>query len=201
MTLPIKGSDHSIELSQLGNNTLSQRNEVYKLWYEIYYQEMGRNSQYADHINKLIKDELEPHSHIFMAKINGITVGTFRVNLPEDGGLSYYQKLYRLDDSKKNQIAIGTKYMVHSKYRGNYISHMLMSQAVEFLHDSEKTQLIIDCNPCVYKLFKNMGFTDYLNEVIHREYGKVSVMEFNIPKDNRCLYSDVGHIRYNYESI
>ena len=44
------------------------RNDIYKLWYDIYYIEMNRNHKYVCHNKKTIIDELEDSSTILVLK-------------------------------------------------------------------------------------------------------------------------------------
>lgn len=161
-------------------NCLEGRREVYNLWYEVYYKEMGRNTQYANHQDKVITDALEPHSYIIIAKTRNTIIGSFRINFPEDGEISYYDDFYTLTNFKSNSIGIGTRYMVHPNFRGNYVSHLLVDHSIDFLRQLGKKSLIIDCNPPVYKLFEKQGFTDYLGEKESKEYGKVRIMRFDL---------------------
>jgi predicted GNAT family N-acyltransferase len=171
---------YDFEYFLIDKKSTKSRHEVYRLWYNVYFKEMKRNLKYADHINKVLIDPLEPHSHIILAKHYNKLVGTFRINLPEDCELDYYNDLYQLKDFKNNEIAIGTRYMILPDYRGNYISHELMNSAIQVLKDMGKKLLIIDCNPPVYNLFKKLGFTSYLEEKTSHEFGKVHIMKYEI---------------------
>lgn len=159
---------------------------VYKLWYEVYCKEMKRDLDFADHNNMTLVDRLEPHSYLLTAKgVNGDIVGSIRINFPEDEYVSYYKELYELCNFKHGEVGFATRYMVHSNYRGNYISHELMDSAIGFLEKRNKKVLIVDCSPPVYKLFDKLGFTDYLGEKYSERYGKVKIMKFDIAEKHQ----------------
>jgi predicted GNAT family N-acyltransferase len=161
-------------------NSMDGREEVYNLWYQIYYLEMGRNLQYVNHKKQQIMDSLEPHSYIFTARMHNRIVGSFRINFPEDGNLSYYKDFYELENLNSQEISIGTRYMVDRDYRGLYISWYLIDEAMKFLSLMNKKTLIIDCSPPVYEHFEKLGFTDLVGEKQSPEYGCVRIMKYDI---------------------
>lgn len=171
---------HNFEYFLIDKESTVSRQEIYRLWYDVYSREMNRNLTYADHTNETLIDKLEPHSHIVIATNRSKIVGTFRINLPEDCDLGYYNELYQLESFKSSEIAIGTRYMVLPNYRGNYISQELMVSAIKFLKNIGRKQLIIDCNLPVYNLFKKMDFKEYLEEKNSHEFGQVKIMKYEI---------------------
>ncbi len=177
---PVCAIDEEIQYSVLSSNLIKHRVEIYKLWYDVYCTEMCRDLYRADHINKILFDELEPHSEIIIAKVGYKIIGTLRLNIPEQGAISYYDDFYELNRFDKSIVGIGTKYMVHPDYRGNNISHALMRYAVDHLRSIGKKYLIIDCSPRVYKLFDKLGFFQYLAEKNCTNYGRVKVMKYEI---------------------
>lgn len=183
---------NDIQYEVIDKKVKENRSDIYNLWYNVYCREMGRNILYADHKNCQITDSLEPHSYIIVAKIHNIVIGSFRINLPEDGDVSYYNELYNLDAIDKRTIGIGTRYMVLSPYRGLYISQYMMAEAFRLLSEKDKKTLIIDCSPAVFKLFEKMGFADLLEERRITEYGSVRIMKYDIKKLKKNNYYIVG---------
>lgn len=175
-----KKTQHNFEYFLLNKESSDSREEIYRLWYDIYSKEMKRNLKYANHIDKTLIDTLEPHSHIVIAANKNKIIGTFRINLPEDCDLGYYNELYQLESFRPHEIAIGTRYMVSPDYRGNYISQGLMMSAIRFLANIGKKYLIIDCNSPIHNLFKKMGFNEYLEERYSHEFGTVRIMKYRI---------------------
>ncbi len=175
---------NSYEYHLIEKPQTNSREGIYRLWYDVYCVEMNRNLDYADHENKTITDDLEPHSYIFAAKdLNNNVIGSIRINFPEDGYPAYYDDLYELNTFNPGDVGFATRYMVHSNYRGNYISHELMMEATSLLKRKGKKYLIIDCNPPVYKLFEKLGFVDYLGEKNSKEYGLVKIMKLDIAQE------------------
>lgn len=176
--LAINQLSETFEYEMLTTKNPLLRRSVYKLWYKIYCEEMGRNLDYADHINKMVTDKLEPHSRIIVAKYREQIVGTIRLSFPGDGNLSYYHNLYQLKNFAANEICIGTRFMVDPLYRGNKVARYLMEDAIIYLNFLNKKYFLIDCSPAVYKLFEKFGFIDYLGEKHSQEYGKVRIMKY-----------------------
>jgi len=70
-----------------------------RLRYEVCYQELGRDSPYADHVKKIITDNLDDFGHIFIAIEDGETIGTLRLNLSIEGSLGVLEELYGMRTS------------------------------------------------------------------------------------------------------
>lgn len=178
--LSLRKLELDYEYFYINKNSTMSRKVFYKLWYDIYYKEMKRKLEYIDHFNQTLIDDLEPYSYLIFSKNNKEIVGTFRINLPEDSNLGYYQEFYQLNNFTVSEVAIGTRFMVSPTHRGNYISHKLISTAINLLREMGKKILIIDCNTSVYKLFIKLGFTDYLGIKISKEFGNVNIMKYEI---------------------
>ena len=61
--------------------TAEEREQVFKLRYSIYVEEMGKSQHYADHKHKKVEEPLDSSANIFAAFQNGRVVGTIRNNL------------------------------------------------------------------------------------------------------------------------
>jgi hypothetical protein len=64
------------------------------LRYEVYCGELGRSSRNADHGSRTLSDHLDQSGHTFVARDDGETVGTVRVNFAWEGTLGGYEALY-----------------------------------------------------------------------------------------------------------
>jgi CRP-like cAMP-binding protein len=65
-----------------------------RLRYDVYCQELGRTSPYADHDKRVITDHLDESGHVFIAVEAGETIGTLRGNVPSEGSLGVLDELY-----------------------------------------------------------------------------------------------------------
>ena len=156
------------------------RNDIYKLWYDIYYIEMNRNHKYVCHNKKTIIDELEDSSTILVLKnSNKQIIGTSRINTPYDN-LYEYVDFYKLKHFEKNKVAIVTKFMIEREYRKNQTSYILALSTVEYCKQNNIEWIIMDCSPRLYDFFEKLGFKEYLGIKYSEEYGEVKIMKFNV---------------------
>lgn len=156
------------------------RNDIYKLWYDIYYIEMNRNHKYVCHNKKTIIDELEDSSTILVLKnSNKQIIGTSRINTPYDNLYEYFD-FYKLNHFEKNKVAIVTKFMIEREYRKNQTSYILALSTVEYCKQNNIEWIIMDCSPRLYDFFEKLGFKEYLGIKYSEEYGKVKIMKFNV---------------------
>jgi hypothetical protein len=119
------------------------RNDIYKLWYDIYYIEMNRNHKYVCHNKKTIIDELEDSSTILVLKnSNKQIIGTSRINTPYDNLYEYFD-FYKLNHFEKNKVAIVTKFMIEREYRKNQTSYILALSTVEYCKQNNIEWIII----------------------------------------------------------
>ena len=156
------------------------RNDIYKLWYDIYYIEMNRNHKYVCHNKKTIIDELEDSSTILVLKnSNKQIISTSRINTPYDNLYEYFD-FYKLNHFEKNKVAIVTKFMIEREYRKNQTSYILALSTVEYCKQNNIEWIIMDCSPRLYDFFEKLGFKEYLGIKYSEEYGEVKIMKFNV---------------------
>src|SRR5262245_36827776 len=91
-----------------------------RLRYEVYCEELGRQSPYADHDKKVVTDHLDDTGHVFIAVEAGETIGTLRGNASADTELGAMEELYGMRRSPHHPEAtsICTKFIVRKSKRG-----------------------------------------------------------------------------------
>jgi CRP-like cAMP-binding protein len=91
-----------------------------RLRYDVYCQELGRNSPNADHDKGVITDHLDQTGHVFIAVEAGDTIGTLRGNVPSEGSLGVLDELYGMRKSPHYPAAtaVRTKFIVRKSRRG-----------------------------------------------------------------------------------
>ncbi|MDG2916228.1 GNAT family N-acetyltransferase [Bisgaard Taxon 10/6] len=160
----------------------SEREKIYRFWYEIYFKEMGRNADYANHDKRIIYDELENSSEIIIVKNkDNEIIGTSRINLrmPPNSNLGYYDKLYDLKSFNDDRVGIITRYMIRKEYRKTSVGFNLAVATFYFFIKNHIKWGVMDCSPILYKYFEKIGFESHLGVVKHPEYGEVKIMKFN----------------------
>ncbi|HEU4731454.1 MAG TPA: hypothetical protein VFT22_26350 [Kofleriaceae bacterium] len=167
-------------------NGVAQREQVYRFWYDTYVAEMRRSVKDADHERRRLTDSLEDHSTIFAAYEGPAILGTIRVNLSSMGSLSYYDELYGLDACKpdRDPVAIATKFMVKSRYRGTPLGYELASAGLAECVRGSAVAVYMDCNEYLFGYFSTLGF-ECVRSAVHPEFGSVRVMKYDLSDPER----------------
>ncbi|MDY7009011.1 MAG: GNAT family N-acyltransferase [Cyanobacteriota bacterium] len=118
--------------------TPEEREEIFKLRYQIYVEELGwlENcpNYEPNHEQKKVEDPLDLSANLFMAFDNSELVGTIRCNYAqnldsENLDLDYYTKLYQMEkvgDAHPLSTSIGGRFMLKSYLRGSLIGLRIM---------------------------------------------------------------------------
>ena len=102
--------------------TDAERNAIYRQRYEIYVEEMQRYDSTADHTNRWLVEDVDEVSRLFYAIQDGHLVGSIRLTLGLDGGLSdalvdKYSLAPFLEEVPADQILIIPEPFFHSPIR------------------------------------------------------------------------------------
>jgi CRP-like cAMP-binding protein/predicted GNAT family N-acyltransferase len=165
-----------------------------RLRYEVYCQELGRQSPYADHERRVITDRLDDDGHVFVALENGETIGTLRGNVSANGSLGLYEELYRMNASQHHPqaTAICTKFIVKRSRRGGPAAMKLISAMVRFGLRIDVKECYIDCIPALLPYYKALGFTITGHQFFHRENGPSFPMMLDLTRHGRKLSNEAG---------
>ncbi len=144
-----------------------------QLRYEVYVDELGRNSPYADHARKVIADELDDAGNTFVAVEAGETTGTMRVNLAFRGSIGALEELYGMKQSTHHPkaTAICTKFIVKKSRRGSSASIRLLTAAGRYAVRNKIREIYIDCVPSLVQYYEAFGFRMIGPQFLHRENG------------------------------
>src|SRR5687768_10156956 len=109
-------------------HSLSQSEDVFRMRYEVYVEELGRDQAHADHQARTIREPLDRRAILWVAYEGQRLVGTVRVNYARDGGVGDYASLYqmaRLGYVHPRHTSITTKLIVARDYRNSSLAYRL----------------------------------------------------------------------------
>ena len=131
-----------------------------RLRYEVYCEELERNSPYADHQRKTISDELDAAGHTFIAVENGETIGTIRANLPSQGPIGVLDELYGMKQSPyyPTRTAICTKFIVRKSRRRSLAAIRMIGAVARYGASHDIRECYADCVPGLLPYYRAMGF-------------------------------------------
>jgi CRP-like cAMP-binding protein len=185
----------TIEVHLCRNNEMLERAQ--RLRYEVYCQELGRRSPYADHDRRIITDHLDAAGHTFVAIEAGETIGTLRANLSSEGSIGTLEELYGMKTSRHHPKATGicTKFVVKKSKRGSATSMKLIAAVVRYGMRNRIEECYIDCIPALLPYYKAIGFRITGEKFFHRENGPSHPMMLDLGKYGERLSKD-GGVRY-----
>ncbi|MGB1276207.1 MAG: N-acyl amino acid synthase FeeM domain-containing protein, partial [Nannocystaceae bacterium] len=162
--------------------TLDEREAVYRFWYRIYVDIMGKQPAGADPRRRMIVDDLTPTATLLVATVGGKIVGTVRSLHLADGPvpqrLHDWLALDRLQTRfRRDQIAINGKVMVDPAWRGSPITAILAAYLYCY---RRRLGILADtgwCAPALVPWFSRMGYRRYTDNFIDPDVGlRVPVM-------------------------
>ncbi len=176
--------------------TLSEKEAIYRLRYQIYVEEMSMNLTSVDHNNTFLYDELDNWSILLYAKAGLQLIGTIRINIgqlsefPSDLAqflsLNIFQKFYEETDSP-GQFAYCSKLMVSPYYRNTAALYLLTARAYEI--GCSKVQFCFGvCNIHLLRLYEQIGWRRLGQTFTAPGYDGILIPLF-------LLMDDIAHLR------
>ena len=193
MSYPAGASESSIQIGIA--TTASEKKEVYHLRYNIYIEEMSKQLANADHINKLLYDELDEWTILLYAKIGSELIGTARMNIGilaqfpqeivESLSLNRFRNFHT--EHGDHKFAYATKLMVVPAYRSSSVLYLLIAECYELAYRSQVNFAFVTCNFHLLRLYEQMGFHRYRKNFVDPGYGLLAPAV--------CLVDDIHHFR------
>jgi predicted GNAT family N-acyltransferase len=163
-----------------------------RLRYEVYCQELGRRSPYADHERKIITDDLDATAHVFIAVEGGQAIGTLRANAACESSLGMFEELYGMKKSTRHPeaTAICTKFIIRKSSRNGLAALKLMSAVAHYGLRHAIKECYVDAIPMLLPYYKSVGFTISGPQFLHRENGISYPMMIDLERNGDRLTSE-----------
>jgi CRP-like cAMP-binding protein len=183
-------NDRSIEVYLCRNDEMLE--SAKRLRYEVYCDELGRNSPNADHKRRTISDDLDAFGHTFIALEDGKTIGTIRGNMSFEGRIGMLEELYGMNRSKHHPDAtsVVTKFVVRKSRRGSHVSYKLISALTRFGLRNNMKECYIDSVPSLLHYYKALGFEMVAPKFFHVENGPSFPMRLDLVTHGEQLCRD-----------
>lgn len=160
-----------------------------RLRYDVYCGELGRQSPFADHDQKIITDELDRFANTFIAMEGDEIIGTLRSNEASLGPLGILEELYGMRKSEHHPraTAVCTKFVVRKSRRGGPTAFKLIAAVVKYGLQRQVKECYIDCIPSLLPYYKAMGFVPCGQRFLHRENGPSDPLRLDLVKYGKRL--------------
>lgn len=156
--------------------------QVFRLRYAVYVEELGAAMEYANHERKEVREPWDETSDNLGAWINGELVGCVRINRGGESDLSEYRDFFdsivadSYADCPLESISVSSKFAVHRRHRGTTLAVKLL-QAFYIQLQVKKSRLnYMTCRSNLVPMYRKLGFEPCAPAVHHHEAGWVQPM-------------------------
>lgn len=173
-------------------STQEERNEIYKLRYEIYVKEIGLKQTYACHASETVSEPLDENACLFFAKIKDEVVGVCRLNYARHDDLRFYSDIYDLDrhlEKNREETAIASKLLVKQSHRNTQVTYRILMEMYKNALSENIKYTFMDCAPTksLVNFYKKWGFIEHKAIANHPDTGVVTVL--------KLVLGDVEHFK------
>lgn len=169
-------------------------NKAARLRYEVYCEELGRDSPYADHDRKILRDDLDSFGITFVSIEDGEVTGTIRGSRPNEGPIGMLEDIYGLPQSPyyPDATSICTKFLVKKSKRQGPTALKLVAALVRYGLNHGVVECFIDCVPGLLPYYRAFGFEVAGKTFFHYENGPSIPLVLDLEKSGRRLSRDPG---------
>jgi predicted GNAT family N-acyltransferase len=170
-----------------------QREECYRLAYEIFCGEMGTMREDADHERGLLRDDAIEAAHVLHGQVDGELSGTMGILMGRDDRPFPEHFEHGFEISRflsvvpRSQMAINIRFLVRTEHRSSQLPFRLMAEAARFQCGNGIKLVFCDCQPHLLNLYQGIGFRPYADVFEQPGFGVMVPLVLIVP--------DVAHIR------
>ncbi len=168
------------------------KQDIYKLRYNIYAEEMGKNLSTVDHKSKLIYDEKDKTAVHFYLEEGGEIVACLRTNFGKDGAfLSEEKKNYAFEkfgNYKEKNFCISSKLMIAPHLRNSGVVGQLLVRAYLYARERGAQFDFCNCATSLVQLYEFFGYRRYKKNITDEDVG------LRVPLV--CVLEDVQHLEF-----
>jgi predicted GNAT family N-acyltransferase len=152
--------------------------EVFRLRYRVYVQELQYPQRYADPRSQTVREPLDEVGHILGAFDHGRLVGTCRINPAAESDLGEYVELYQLQRFVPlfpRHVSVTTKGVMAPEYRTGAPCLKMVLDGFRYLRALTPAICFdfIDARPHLLPLHRKVGYRQVFPEFQHPDIGVV----------------------------
>lgn len=136
----------------------------------------------ADHVRRLIGDELDATGAVFAAFAGPALVGTVRVNMLSDGGAEAYARAYGLGSlgpGYEAKTAVVTR-LISRGEEGDPVLAKLVAAVLGVVAERKARFIAIGVEDQLIAFYTSMGFTRFKDDVTSPSGGRRTVLLFDV---------------------
>lgn len=138
--------------------TASDRQACFRLRYDVYVAELGRNAEIADHANRELSDSEDAEAIVVGVFRDGVAVATARINLAD--AASGFVRKYGLQGglTPTDRVAIVSRLMISPSLRGTGVFKLLITNLFQIGARVGVSHAFIECREHLVSLYQHLGF-------------------------------------------
>jgi len=149
--------------------------DVFRFWYRIYVEEMGKGFSYADHTAGALRDSLTENSTVFYVTDEDGVIGTVRItpgdapDIPKEMSSLYGLEYFKSFPS--SELSFSSRLIVDKRWRGKSLVGLLIMAAFQgFLRWGHRFNFAY-CAPALIQLYEQLGMRRYKDNVYDPDVG------------------------------
>ncbi|SCM82550.1 conserved hypothetical protein [uncultured Sporomusa sp.] len=156
-----------------------EKNEIYRLRYQVYVQEMDKALRPAIKKDNQVSDSLDNTSILLYAQSGREIIGTMRLTVaaaedyPHSLAETFHMHTIKaLSNNFPNPLlGLGTKLAVAAEYRNSPVLFFLLAEAYQIVRRQNVQFLFGGCNPSLIPLYERIGFRRFTRNFTDPGYG------------------------------
>lgn len=145
--------------------------------YEIYVGEQSKAYPEADHVRRILTDELDAESVTVMVSVGEELAGTVRANwLPSNSLIARYGTVFQFDRFSgfcPETISVCSRLAVNARFRDNRARELLFETIYDVGLARSTCLCFATCAGRLLRLFHSYGFREYVPTVIDAAAGEL----------------------------
>ena len=155
--------------------TEAELQQVFRLRYDVYVEEMGATMEHADHQAKALYDEWDATADIIGAWHDDKLVGCVRINYSDTTDLAEYEPFMH-PLAKRAKVCVASKLVVAKAFRRAIVSTRLCQAVYAQMHVRGAQLCYLTCRANLVEMYSRLGFRICNPGVFHPEAGWILPM-------------------------
>lgn len=160
--------------------TVAELQAVGSFRYAITVKELGLKMIHANHQEQTVIEPMDYSGHVFAVWKSGKVIGTFRTNFLRECSVGDYYEAYDISNliskTSLEGLAVTTRLALAREYRGSLLTIRVASAPYRYCLTNGITHDVIDSRAPYSGMFERVGYQKHKDDLIHPEFGKVTVM-------------------------
>ncbi len=151
--------------------TEQELQQVFRLRYDVYVEELGATMEHADHQHKALHDDWDATADIIGAWHNDELVGCVRINYSGKTDLAEYEPFVHPLAKKIGGVSVTSKLVVAKAFRRTMVSARLCQAGFVQLHARSSQLNYLTCRANLVEMYSRLGFRVCGSSFFHPEAG------------------------------